>query len=853
MFGFSFLFVLLFLLAIWILNLQDDIRNLRTQLQRLVECLDKNGDFSFVSQLFKMPEKTFEVSKANEPETAVIEETVEVTPKKKSTAKRKAASEKAQVQRTAVKKSSRVVLSSESVNSKQKENVLFNYIQGRSPIVWLAGVAGILGAFYLVKYLVVHGILGPAMRLTLLALAGAASVAGGCLLYYKKNFADNERIAQVLIGIGVTSLYFCAYALSKLYFFAPEWVSFILMCAVTGGAILLTLKYGGEPIAMLSFFGGFLTPMLVSGISLHLPFFTGYMLVLTGAFLFMASSLRSPLLFVIALAGGYLWVFCRLFFFDFYDFNSVWFMLLVGFFAIMTINFSKRMDMREFGNLPVYSLVLCCVMAFCCLLKAKFGLLEWGICGLLLAAFVLLMCRDANRYMPLTVGLIIALICLMMFSMTNTRINMFIYAGMAFIAVFPVMILLICKFPHIPFSAYLGGLMPAFFGGAYFIFGNGWILSLYGLLGGIICLLPLVYQKFNTKPKRDCGGILVLAAMSMFTLGACSWFEADIFVLLAVIDMLILAAVSRLRLNYILEGMGVLFCWYLYLMRYAIGYGLVLLLPYCGHITFEAAALTVPNFISLWLIPLACFIGCRYIVQDKSLRLYFTILSGAVCFAGIFMLILAAKMHYMGIFVYDIQVIEYALITIFILLFSWYLVKKYAHIAAWGIALGGIRVFLTSLMLIDVFYHSNDLSYFGVLFVFGVPMLMMWFMKQIKTGWKNLFVYGLLFCSFVLVTALLNVAVFGHPQFGAFSSGGALFAYSAVWFILGVVWMVFAFYSAELVKPAFAVIYFVIAKVFLYDVAALNDFWRIVSLFALAAALLTVSHFYAKNFRVRAS
>ena len=81
--------------------------------------------------------------------------------------------------------------------------------------------------------------------------------------------------------------------------------------------------------------------------------------------------------------------------------------------------------------------------------------------------------------------------------------------------------------------------------------------------------------------------------------------------------------------------------------------------------------------------------------------------------------------------------------------------------------------------------------------------------------------------SFVLVTSVLNINFYGHPSFGGQDlTSGALFLYSLVWLILGVLWLASA-----------------------YDVSNLNEFWRIISLFALAGVLLLVSHVYAKNFK----
>lgn len=104
--------------------------------------------------------------------------------------------------------------------------------------------------------------------------------------------------------------------------------------------------------------------------------------------------------------------------------------------------------------------------------------------------------------------------------------------------------------------------------------------------------------------------------------------------------------------------------------------------------------------------------------------------------------------------------------------------------------------------------------------------------------------------SFILVSAVLTLAFYRRlylPEIRFDNS--SVFAYSAVWLILGCLWLVAAFRCRALVKPAFGLIYFVIAKVFLYDVSSLDGIWRISALFGLAGSLLVISYGYSRWFQ----
>ncbi len=102
------------------------------------------------------------------------------------------------------------------------------------------------------------------------------------------------------------------------------------------------------------------------------------------------------------------------------------------------------------------------------------------------------------------------------------------------------------------------------------------------------------------------------------------------------------------------------------------------------------------------------------------------------------------------------------------------------------------------------------------------------------------------------MTLIVSLALSGGETerlFVQHTSDCGIFSYSAGWMLLGICWLIAAKRAKTMVKPAFVLIYFVIAKVFLYDVAELSDFWRIIALFALAGCLLGIGHFHARFFK----
>ena len=150
--------------------------------------------------------------------------------------------------------------------------------------IWIGAISLIFAAFFLVKYSIEFGYLGPITRVALGGLLGSTLIFIGMRMPDK---ANGQRIAQGLIGSGITSLYVSLYAAINLYAIIPPTVGFIGMSIITALAILLSLSRG-QPIAILGLMGGLLTPALMNANEHNAIIVFSYLFVLfTGAFFVM--------------------------------------------------------------------------------------------------------------------------------------------------------------------------------------------------------------------------------------------------------------------------------------------------------------------------------------------------------------------------------------------------------------------------------------------------------------------------------------------------------------------------------------------------------------------------------------
>ena len=164
---------------------------------------------------------------------------------------------------------------------------------GKLPI-WIGGVALILAGFFLVRYSVEQGLLGPGARTILAALLGLILLGSSEAARQIKRFAADPRVGQALAGAGIASLYATLYMASALYGLIGPLAAFLLMALVTAGALFLSLRHG-PPTAIMGLIGGFSAPFLAEASGSLVPLLVYLGLLIAG-------------LFALAIHRGWLWL-----------------------------------------------------------------------------------------------------------------------------------------------------------------------------------------------------------------------------------------------------------------------------------------------------------------------------------------------------------------------------------------------------------------------------------------------------------------------------------------------------------------------------------------------------------------
>ncbi len=133
-------------------------------------------------------------------------------------------------------------------------------VGGRLPI-WTGGAALVVAGFFLVRYSIESGLLGPAVRTLLAALFSTLLIAASEVARRWPATRDDPRVAQALAGAGVASAYGTLYIAAAQYDLIGPLAGFGVMLAITGLALFLALRHG-PPTAIMALVGGFAAPLV---------------------------------------------------------------------------------------------------------------------------------------------------------------------------------------------------------------------------------------------------------------------------------------------------------------------------------------------------------------------------------------------------------------------------------------------------------------------------------------------------------------------------------------------------------------------------------------------------------------
>ena len=139
---------------------------------------------------------------------------------------------------------------------------------GTSWVVWIGGLTLALGGFFMVRYSIEAGLLGPGVRTMLGGLFALALLLAGEWMRRKESISTIEalptaNIPAILTAAGTAVAFATVYAAYALYGFLVPATAFILLGLVALGTLAAALLHG-PALAGLGVVGAFVTPLLVS-------------------------------------------------------------------------------------------------------------------------------------------------------------------------------------------------------------------------------------------------------------------------------------------------------------------------------------------------------------------------------------------------------------------------------------------------------------------------------------------------------------------------------------------------------------------------------------------------------------
>ena len=144
----------------------------------------------------------------------------------------------------------------------------FEETVGTRWVVWIGGLTLALGGFFMVRYSIDAGLLGPGVRTILGGLFALALLAAGEWTRRKESISAIEalpvaNIPAILTAAGTAVAFATVYAAYALYGFLVPATAFILLGLVALGTLAAALLHG-PALAGLGVVGAFVTPLLVS-------------------------------------------------------------------------------------------------------------------------------------------------------------------------------------------------------------------------------------------------------------------------------------------------------------------------------------------------------------------------------------------------------------------------------------------------------------------------------------------------------------------------------------------------------------------------------------------------------------
>jgi len=140
--------------------------------------------------------------------------------------------------------------------------VLFERYVGGRLLIWAGGIALAVAGIFLVRFSIQVGLISPPVQMAFAALFGLLLIGLAEWAKRRPGALPDPRVGQSLAGAGIFVLYAAAYGSLVLHHLYGHGTAMVLMVAITGLALVLSLRHGA-PTAVMGLAGGFATPLLV--------------------------------------------------------------------------------------------------------------------------------------------------------------------------------------------------------------------------------------------------------------------------------------------------------------------------------------------------------------------------------------------------------------------------------------------------------------------------------------------------------------------------------------------------------------------------------------------------------------
>lgn len=306
---------------------------------------------------------------------------------------------------------------------------------GRLPI-WAGGITLAVAAVFLVRYSIENGLLPPIARVIAGALFGIALIGGGEAARRWRATADDPRIAQALAGAGIAATYVSILAAIRVYDLIGPLPGFVGLAAVTGGAMLLALRFGA-PCAVLGLVGGLAAPALVGASEPNVPGMAFYLMLVVGGLSGLARRQGWLWLSASALLGGFGWAgLLMIGTIDAASGSAMGALLLI--LALALPVFAK--DIAKGGLIRLASLTIGAIEIAALVARGGYAPLEWGFYGLLGVGSVLLARLDRRQAAMPPIALAIALGTVLVWPGPSSVMLMAVLGGITAIFAVPALI-----------------------------------------------------------------------------------------------------------------------------------------------------------------------------------------------------------------------------------------------------------------------------------------------------------------------------------------------------------------------------------------------------------------------------